>query len=180
MPPTDINPDSGTTNFTPHSDAAEAPVDERRKEADRREGPRREDDDARRHLWVELLKYPVLVFSIFLAILGANKMLGIQFGAVASVGTDGVKFVTRTEDVSAQVVQLETQLKDARFAIEVLQKRTQSLPTNAAIADPRFRQRVADLGGTSPGGSSADFARFIAEETEKWVRVVKFAGIKAD
>ena len=37
-----------------------------------------------------------------------------------------------------------------------------------------------DLGGTSPGGSSADFARFIAEETEKWVRVVKFAGIKAD
>jgi len=52
--------------------------------------------------------------------------------------------------------------------------------TNAAIADPRFRQRVADLGGTSPGGSSADFARFIAEETEKWVRVVKFAGIKAD
>ena len=51
---------------------------------------------------------------------------------------------------------------------------------NAAIADPRFRQRVADLGGTSPGGSSADFARFIAEETEKWVRVVKFAGIKAD
>jgi tripartite-type tricarboxylate transporter receptor subunit TctC len=51
---------------------------------------------------------------------------------------------------------------------------------NAAIADPRFRQRVTDLGGTSPGGSSADFAKFIAEETEKWVRVVKFAGIKAD
>ncbi len=51
---------------------------------------------------------------------------------------------------------------------------------NAAIADPRFRQRVTDLGGTSPGGSSADFARFIAEETEKWVKVVRFAGIKAD
>jgi tripartite-type tricarboxylate transporter receptor subunit TctC len=51
---------------------------------------------------------------------------------------------------------------------------------NAAIIDPRFRQRIADLGGTSPGGSPADFARFIADETERWARVVKFAGIKAD
>jgi tripartite-type tricarboxylate transporter receptor subunit TctC len=51
---------------------------------------------------------------------------------------------------------------------------------NAAIADPKFRQRVADLGGTSPGGSSADFARFLADETERWAKVVKFAGIKAD
>jgi tripartite-type tricarboxylate transporter receptor subunit TctC len=51
---------------------------------------------------------------------------------------------------------------------------------NAAIADPRIRQRVADLGGTSPGGSSADFARFIADETERWAAVVKFAGIKAE
>jgi tripartite-type tricarboxylate transporter receptor subunit TctC len=51
---------------------------------------------------------------------------------------------------------------------------------NAAIADPKFRRRVADLGGTSPGGSSADFAKFIADETERWAKVVKFAGIKAD
>jgi tripartite-type tricarboxylate transporter receptor subunit TctC len=51
---------------------------------------------------------------------------------------------------------------------------------NAAIADPKFKQRVADLGGTSPGGSSADFARFLAEETDRWAKVVKFAGIKAD
>jgi tripartite-type tricarboxylate transporter receptor subunit TctC len=51
---------------------------------------------------------------------------------------------------------------------------------NAAIADPKFRQRVADLGGTSPGGSSADFAKFLADETERWAKVVKFAGIKAD
>jgi tripartite-type tricarboxylate transporter receptor subunit TctC len=51
---------------------------------------------------------------------------------------------------------------------------------NAAIADPNFKQRVADMGGTSPGGSPADFAKFIADETEKWAKVVKFAGIKAD
>ena len=49
-----------------------------------------------------------------------------------------------------------------------------------AIADPRIRQRVADMGSTSPGGSPADFAKFIADETEKWAKVVKFAGIKAE
>ena len=51
---------------------------------------------------------------------------------------------------------------------------------NAAIADPRIRQRVADMGSTTPGGSPADFAKFIADETEKWAKVVKFAGIKAE
>jgi tripartite-type tricarboxylate transporter receptor subunit TctC len=51
---------------------------------------------------------------------------------------------------------------------------------NAAIVDPKFKQRVTDLGGTSPGGSPADFAKFIADETEKWAKVVKFAGIKAE
>jgi tripartite-type tricarboxylate transporter receptor subunit TctC len=51
---------------------------------------------------------------------------------------------------------------------------------NAAIADPKFKQRVVDIGGTSPGGSPADFAKFIADDTEKWAKVVKFAGIKAD
>jgi tripartite-type tricarboxylate transporter receptor subunit TctC len=51
---------------------------------------------------------------------------------------------------------------------------------NAAMADPKFRQRVADLGGTSPGGSPADFAKFLADETEKWAKVVKYAGIKAE
>ena len=39
---------------------------------------------------------------------------------------------------------------------------------------------MADLGGTTPGGSPADFAKFIADETEKWAKVVKFAGIKAE
>jgi tripartite-type tricarboxylate transporter receptor subunit TctC len=51
---------------------------------------------------------------------------------------------------------------------------------NAAIADAKIRQRVADLGGTTPGGSPADFAKFITEETEKWFKVAKFANIKAE
>src|SRR5262249_293953 len=51
---------------------------------------------------------------------------------------------------------------------------------NAAIADPKFRQSIADLGGSSPGGSSADFARFLADQTENCANLVKVAGIKAE
>jgi tripartite-type tricarboxylate transporter receptor subunit TctC len=49
---------------------------------------------------------------------------------------------------------------------------------NAALADPKLKARLADLGGTPFGGSSAEFGKLMAEETEKWGKVVKFAGIK--
>jgi tripartite-type tricarboxylate transporter receptor subunit TctC len=51
---------------------------------------------------------------------------------------------------------------------------------NAALADPKFKARLADLGGTALSGSPVDFGKFIADETEKWGKVVKFAGIKAE
>ena len=40
--------------------------------------------------------------------------------------------------------------------------------------------RLADLGGTIISGSPQDFRKFVAEETEKWGKVVKFAGIKSE
>jgi tripartite-type tricarboxylate transporter receptor subunit TctC len=51
---------------------------------------------------------------------------------------------------------------------------------NAAFTDPRLNARLADLGGVPLRGSPADFGKFIAAEAEKWGKVVKFAGIKAD
>jgi tripartite-type tricarboxylate transporter receptor subunit TctC len=51
---------------------------------------------------------------------------------------------------------------------------------NAALADPNMKARLADLGGTPLVGSPAEFGKLIVEETEKWARVIKFAGIKAD
>ncbi len=51
---------------------------------------------------------------------------------------------------------------------------------NAALADPKMKARLADLGGTPLLGSPADFGKLIAEETEKWGKVVKFSGAKAD
>jgi hypothetical protein len=43
-----------------------------------------------------------------------------------------------------------------------------------------MKAQLADLGGTILPGSPADFGRLLAQETEKWAKVVKFAGIKAD
>jgi tripartite-type tricarboxylate transporter receptor subunit TctC len=51
---------------------------------------------------------------------------------------------------------------------------------NAGLADPKIKARFVDLGGTVLAGSPADFGKLIAEETEKWGKVVKFTGIKAD
>jgi tripartite-type tricarboxylate transporter receptor subunit TctC len=51
---------------------------------------------------------------------------------------------------------------------------------NAGLADPKLRTRLADLGGTVLPGSPADFGKLIAEETEKWAKVIKFAGIKVE
>jgi tripartite-type tricarboxylate transporter receptor subunit TctC len=51
---------------------------------------------------------------------------------------------------------------------------------NAALVDPTIKARLAELGGAAVPGSAADFVTLIAAETEKWGKVVKFAGIKAD
>ena len=50
--------------------------------------------------------------------------------------------------------------------------------TNAGLTDPKLKARFAELGATVFVGPPADFGRFIADETEKWAKVVKFAGIK--
>jgi tripartite-type tricarboxylate transporter receptor subunit TctC len=51
---------------------------------------------------------------------------------------------------------------------------------NEGLADPKMKARLLDLGGTPMPMTPADFGRFVANDIEKWGKVVKFAGIKAD
>jgi tripartite-type tricarboxylate transporter receptor subunit TctC len=51
---------------------------------------------------------------------------------------------------------------------------------NVALADPKMKARLADLGGTVLPGTPADFGKFITAETEKWGKVIRAAGIKAE
>jgi len=51
---------------------------------------------------------------------------------------------------------------------------------NAAFANPKIKARLIELGGMILAGSPADFGKLVAEETEKWAKVVKFSGAKPD
>jgi tripartite-type tricarboxylate transporter receptor subunit TctC len=51
---------------------------------------------------------------------------------------------------------------------------------NAGLVDPKFKARLADLGGTVLAGSPAELGKLIADETDKWGKVIRFASIKAE
>ena len=51
---------------------------------------------------------------------------------------------------------------------------------NAGLADAKMKARLADIGGEVLPGSAAEFGQLIADETEKWAKVVKFAGLRAE
>jgi tripartite-type tricarboxylate transporter receptor subunit TctC len=62
--------------------------------------------------------------------------------------------------------------------VEVIDKLNREI--NAGLADPKIKMRLADLGGMVLPGSPADFGKFIADETEKWGKVIRAANIKAE
>jgi tripartite-type tricarboxylate transporter receptor subunit TctC len=61
---------------------------------------------------------------------------------------------------------------------EIVEKLNKEI--NAGLADSQMKARLAGLGAAALPGSPAEFGKLIVEETEKWARVIKFAGIKAD
>jgi tripartite-type tricarboxylate transporter receptor subunit TctC len=51
---------------------------------------------------------------------------------------------------------------------------------NAGLTDLKLRAQLAELGGTTLVGSPSEFGKLIAEDIEKWAKVIKFAGIKPE
>jgi tripartite-type tricarboxylate transporter receptor subunit TctC len=66
----------------------------------------------------------------------------------------------------------------SRTPPEIIDKLNREI--NAALADPKLKARLAELGGAALPGSPADFGKLIAEETEKWGKVVRAANIKPE
>jgi tripartite-type tricarboxylate transporter receptor subunit TctC len=60
--------------------------------------------------------------------------------------------------------------------VEIIDRLSKEI--NAALADPKIKKRLAELGGTTLPGSPADFGKLIADETEKWGKVIRAADIK--
>jgi tripartite-type tricarboxylate transporter receptor subunit TctC len=65
-----------------------------------------------------------------------------------------------------------------RTPAEIIDKLNKEI--NAAFVDTRMKARFGDIGGEPLAGSPGEFGKLIADETEKWARVVKFTGIKAE
>ena len=61
---------------------------------------------------------------------------------------------------------------------EIVEKLNKEI--NAGLADPKLKARVVDLGATVFASSQADFRKFIADETEKWAKVIRAANIKPE
>jgi len=62
--------------------------------------------------------------------------------------------------------------------VEIIDKLNKEI--NAGLADTKMKARFADLGATMLAGSPSDFSKLVAQETEKWAKVIKFAGIKPE
>jgi tripartite-type tricarboxylate transporter receptor subunit TctC len=61
---------------------------------------------------------------------------------------------------------------------EIVEKLNKEI--NAALTNTSMKARLADIGGEMLAGSPADFGKLIADETEKWAKVVKFAGLRPE
>jgi tripartite-type tricarboxylate transporter receptor subunit TctC len=66
----------------------------------------------------------------------------------------------------------------AKTPAEIVDKLNKEI--NAGLADPKLKAQLADLGGIILGGSPGDFRTLVAEETEKWAKVIRAANIKAE
>ena len=62
--------------------------------------------------------------------------------------------------------------------VEIVNKLNKEV--NAAFNDPKMKARLSDLGGVALPGSPVEFGKLIADEIEKWAKVIKFGGIKSE
>lgn len=107
-------------------------------------------------VWVELLKYPVTIFSLLLALLVAQSMLGVQFGQVTELGPGGIKFV---QQASGEIANLDGKLNGVLAEIEALKKAAPTVTTAASTET----QSVVFAASQTVSDQTAQFASVARE-----------------
>jgi tripartite-type tricarboxylate transporter receptor subunit TctC len=145
---------------------------------------------------VELFHVPYRGAQVFPALIAGDGQVyfgpllsSIEYVRAGKLRALAVTTVTRSPilpDVPALSETLPGYEASASFGVgapkntpsQIIDKLNEAI--NAGLVDPKFKARLADLGGTVLAGSPADFGKLIAEETEKWGKVVKFSGAKPE
>lgn len=87
--------------------------------------------------WVELLKYPITIFSMLLALVAAKWVLGLQIGPLAKIGPGGIEFV---QEARVEIVDIVSKLNGALAEIEALKK---AAPVAQATSDQANKEVFA-------------------------------------
>lgn len=111
--------------------------------------------------WIELLKYPILVFSILLAVVIAHWALDLEFGAVAELGTEGIKFTQHSEATLQVLTALEAQVNEMAVRLEAVENRAER--SGDAAEQVRNEGRVAQ--------ESSDAAQTVSDATAQIARI---------
>ena len=82
------------------------------------------------------------------------------------------------EDLVERIVNEVTDKYEREVPAEVIGKLNREI--GAALADPHLSARIADFGGTPVTQSPAEFGKFIVDYTEKWAKIIRAAGVKAE
>ena len=100
---------------------------------------------------------------------------------------EGALFVERFEDGGCRLRRIVEDLEASIFygiaapkstPVEIIERLNREI--NAGLADPKTKARLADEGGIVLSGSPAEFGKLIADETEKWGKVIRAANIKVE
>ena len=85
---------------------------------------------------------------------------------------------TKLSDIITAVRQ-RSNMENNQFVTDAEITEMLNKEVNAVLADPRLKARLTDLGSVPLRGQPATFGKLIADETEKWGKVIRFAGIKS-
>jgi tripartite-type tricarboxylate transporter receptor subunit TctC len=146
------------------------------------------DDSHARLFLTDLRKIILRVFAIseFSHSLLPGSIGHIRTGKVRALGVTASKRVAALPDVPAIAETVPGYEASVWYGIaapkgtppDIIATLNQAV--NAVLADPKLQARLAELGGEAMPLTAAEFGKLVVAETEKWAKVVKFAGAKAD